>query len=112
MRKLKNSKDKYINKWIGLVQVSAKKKNTILNGSLEAFVNVVVWANDKEMFYNTVSDEAKKMDLKIEEVEWSEPIYIKAKENKLEKYLLDNADKIKKEKDCIFGVFHTWENDE
>lgn len=100
------------NIWIGLICISGKPDNPILDGCLGAYVNTLAWAENIEEFHQTVSINALKMNLHVEEILWAEPIEDRLRKNNIDDYLIELANEIETKGDCRFGIFHAWEERE
>jgi len=98
--------------WIGLLNLSGSPNNPILEGCLGAFVNVLAYVKNSDDFVEVVSDKLSEMELILEEVIWSESLETRLQKYDIEDYLLELATTINNQKECYFGIFHVWENDD
>jgi len=100
------------NIWIGLVCLSGRPDNPILDGCLGAYVNTLAWAENIEEFRQTVYRNSLEIKLNLDEILWAEPIEARLKKNEINDYLIELANEIETKGDCRFGIFHAWEERE
>jgi hypothetical protein len=84
-----------------------------LEGCPGAFVNVLALAEDDKEFIKIVSAEAGELGLKVDEIDWMEPLEDRLAKFEIEQYLLEFAEEIREEGGgSRFGIFHAWEDNE
>ena len=101
--------------WIGLVEVRPLKGSEYLQGSKEAFVNIVTWASDGAEFRRKADLIFGKMRLFVVEIENPEPIDTRARRLEVEEFdevIEDMLARARGNRNAIiYGTFHTWKRD-
>lgn len=95
--------------WIGLVELSGKHGNKILNNSTGAFVNVLASALSARDFTNKVKETIESMGLEFIQIDDVELFSERAEKNELDKNIIKLAIEVIETGEIRFGDFHTFD---
>lgn len=95
--------------WIGLVEISDKPGNEILNDSTGAFVIVLASALSARDFTNKVKENIESMGLEFIQIEDVELFSERAEKNELDKNIINLAIEVIETGEIRFGDFHTFD---
>jgi hypothetical protein len=95
--------------WIGLIAVIGPRNNQILDGCHSAFVNVLAISKNSREFVRMIKDQVKENNLEIEEIIWIEMLEKRLEKYDMDDYLIELAGEIKEIGSGFrFGIFHAW----
>jgi hypothetical protein len=94
--------------WIGLVNVKPlPRAPKALGGAAGAWVNMVTWASDPEMYKAKAETVAATYDVYVVEIEDSEPVAIRKSRFMVDDEIEDIISRVELNRDFIlFGTFH------
>lgn len=94
---------------IGLAKVIPIKNNSnVLNGSKGAYVNVLGYILDRDIFIEEAKKVLLEAGLKVIKFEDIETISERLNSFEVEKYLLDMVNQLNENNKVIFGTFHAY----
>jgi hypothetical protein len=96
------------NIWIGLVQISNRPDNGLLDGAKGAYVNVLAMANDSFDFIEKVKKALANLELGFVQIEDVEPFSERSKYYEMDENIINLAIEVSKTKELCFGNFHTF----
>ncbi len=96
--------------WIGLINVKPlPRAPNALRGAAGAWVNMVTWASDAEMYKAKAENVATTFDVYVVEVEDSEPVATRKARFKVDDEIEDIISRVELNRDFIlFGTFHEY----
>jgi hypothetical protein len=96
--------------WIGLVNVKPLPQTPkALGGAAGAWVNMVTWASDPEMYKAKAETAATTYDVYVVEIEDSEPVAIRKSRFSVNDEIEDIISRVEINRDFIlFGTFHEY----
>jgi hypothetical protein len=96
--------------WIGLAEVVPSEGCRLLGEAQGAFVNVLAWAISGRDFYAKVDKAVAGLELKLTDLEDSEPFSRRSAKWEVNEEILRMVDTANEEpSNIVFGAFHKWE---